>query len=347
MKHPLAGTNIKFYLGIWMLTGVVHALLLYRYYGFSAGTAVADSVSYNLLLAALGTVYWYVVKYLGTSGRTAFSVASTHGLGILFSVSLLCIIRYEVLLQLSASPRYTSFLSETLPWHIFIGVLYITLVVMGYYLFYYNYSIKLKERKERQLQDLLKQSELEMLKFQINPHFIFNSLNSISALTLTAPEQAREMTVKLAGFFRSSLGKDNNAIHPLRDELARMQLYLDIEKTRFGERLQVTTEIDENCLPMTLPALILQPLYENAIKHGIYGQLEKVAVNTRVWCDKGMLHITLSNTFRTEGATGNGEGIGLKNVNGRLDLLYGIPGLASIERKQDQFIVHLTIPQNI
>jgi LytS/YehU family sensor histidine kinase len=192
---------------------------------------------------------------------------------------------------------------------------------------------------------MLKESELEMLKSQINPHFIFNSLNSISSLTITAPDRARSMVIKLSDFLRYSLDKENHQLNSLEDELKNLLLYLDIEKVRFGDRLKVETDVPEEAMTCTLPNLILQPLFENAVKHGIYESLEQVTIKLNASLEGTILRITVSNEFDPNAVSRKGKGIGLKNVTQRLNVIYGVPKLVFTEKSDQIFTVRLDIPQ--
>ena len=127
------------------------------------------------------------------------------------------------------------------------------------------------EKHAAEARMLAREAELQALRIQINPHFLFNSLHSISSLTTSDGARAREMCIRLADFLRSSLGLGKRDSIPLREELALARSYLEIERIRFGERLQVDQQIGDACLDCMVPALLLQPLVENAVKHGIAG----------------------------------------------------------------------------
>ena len=167
-------------------------------------------------------------------------------------------------------------------------------------------------QQQAQLETMLKESELEMLKSQINPHFIFNSLNSIASLTITAPNQAREMVVKLSDFLRYSLGKENHQLNTVEEEIANLMLYLEIEKVRFGDRLNVLADIDKSLWHLTLPNLILQPLIENSVKHGIYESLENVTIRVTAKYENDVLRVFMTNEFDPQAVSKKGKGIGLK-----------------------------------
>ncbi len=347
MKHPLGGKALYFYLAAWIVVMAIHTAVLILIYQIPWLVAMADAFCFNILLVGFGLSYWYMIQYLSPSHQGLAGSILSQVLSVVLGVSLLIYLSTNFLQRIfEANTAYLEMMTGSLFWRILIGCFYMALVVMLYYLLWYNRDLKEKEQEELQLQHMLKASELEMLKFQINPHFIFNSLNSISSLTITSPEEAREMVIKLSDFLRSSLGKDNPQEHTLAKELNQMQLYLDIEKVRFGERLCLSTEIDVGCENMTLPNLLLQPLYENAIKYGIYEQLENVEIKTKCVNDNGNLFISITNQYDSEHTSRQGKRIGLMNVRNRLELIYGLTDLVTIEKDKEHFTVHLIVPQN-
>lgn len=347
MKHPLGGRALYFYSAVWIVVMAIHTAVLVLTYQLAWNVAVMDAIGFNLLLAGFGLSYWFMIQYLSPSHQGLTGSILSQVLSVILGVTLLTYGSVAMLSKIfENNEQYLSILTNSLFWRILMGCFYMALIIMLYYLLWYNINLKEKEQEELQLQHMLKASELEMLKFQINPHFIFNSLNSISSLTITAPGEAQEMVVKLSDFLRSSLGKDNPEEHTLGQELKQMQLYLDIEKVRFGDRLAVTTDVEDACYEMTLPNLILQPLYENAIKHGIYEQLDNVEIKTKCAKREGSLAISITNQYDCEGTSRQGKGIGLMNVRNRLELIYGASDLVTIEKDKKHFTVHLLIPQN-
>lgn len=346
MKHPFIGKALYFYVAIWIAIIAIHIAAIYLYYGFPWGLSLADATIHNILIMGIGLSYWYVVQYISPNNQGTIGIIFSQLVGILITSLLVSYGARTILKGLFLeNVTYHIFLTEAMPWRIVISTFALALIVIIYYLLKYTHNLKEREREELQLQDLLKHAELEMLKFQINPHFIFNSLNSISSLTIIDADKARDMVIKLSDFLRSSLGSKNPDRHTLKEELDQMNLYLEIEKVRFGDRLLTINEIDEKCLSMTLPNMILQPLYENAIKYGIYEQLENVEVKTKCIHENGFLKISISNNYDSEAVVQKGKSIGLKNISNRLELIYGMSGLMTIEKHRTMFTVHLLIPQ--
>jgi two-component system LytT family sensor kinase len=198
---------------------------------------------------------------------------------------------------------------------------------------------------EGELKALIKESELSSLKSQINPHFLFNSLNSISSLTIISPERAREMIIKLSEFLRYSLSKDDKQLTTLGQEINNVNRYLDIEKIRFGKRLNILTKIGDECLGKKLPWLILQPVIENAIKYGVYENIEESTIELSCWCNKDMLRLSVSNNYDSDLIINKGEGIGLQNIRHRLRIIYNSDSLLKVNSTNGIFEVVFSFPQ--
>ena len=185
-----------------------------------------------------------------------------------------------------------------------------------------------------------------MLLSQINPHFLFNSLNSISSLTITDPEKARIMIVKLSEFMRYALSRKDERPVSLQSELENLRLYLDIEKVRFGDRLTTEENIEKDCLDIKIPVMLLQPLYENAVKHGVYESTESVRIITLAKIVNGYMEMTISNNYEPGQSSAKGTGTGLLNVTRRLELSYGNNASLKTTRENGIYIVKLFIPTN-
>jgi len=184
-----------------------------------------------------------------------------------------------------------------MPWRILIGSLFYFLIVSLYYLYIYSVNTKQQLIKESELKALVNEAELRSLRFQINPHFIFNSLNSINALTLSEPSKAGEMTIKLSDYLRTTLAKNETQKNSLREELLAAKLYLEIEKIRFGNKIEYYESIHEACLDHPVPNMLLQPLFENAIKHGVYESIEPVPITLNCETNGSFLKISLKRMY--------------------------------------------------
>jgi two-component system LytT family sensor kinase len=251
-----------------------------------------------------------------------------------------------LLVLITAMQFATSMLSRAYPrqffalhssqWPVELAICACAPVVVGIPLKIWN-AIRIERKLEEQSR-LLMEARLDALQRQINPHFLFNTLNSIASLVRSKPELAREMVVKLANILRVLL-KHREAFVPFSEELAFTDDYLDIEVVRFGEKLRVVKEIAEETLPVVVPSMLLQPLIENSIKHGLEPRIEggTVTLRSRILHD-GRLLLEVEDDgigmaaepgedpseFAADLArAGAGTGIGMRNVRERMEVLYG------------------------
>lgn len=347
IKHPiLHGSGYQPYILVWTIIILVQGCVLHFYYDYAIHIAIADGIIYNVLFGGIATGFWYIVSFANLS-KDDLSLIGTH-IGTALIIVLVWAGASEYLLQLIFKSRlgYMKFLTDTYIWRIIIGMVYYSISILIFYLIKYYQDMQERANRELELQNLLKDTELRMLKSQINPHFIFNSLNSISALTISKPESAREMVIKLSDFLRYSLGKNNVEMNSLKQEIQNVSLYLDIEKVRFGSKLKFEKAVSKKCLDVKVPNLILQPLFENAIKYGIYDSLEGVTIRLACEPEENSLIISIVNNFDSESVVSKGEGIGLKSVKKRLALVYGRSDLLHVAQKENEFSVLLKIPIN-
>ena len=225
-------------------------------------------------------------------------------------------------------------------------LLMIALMVIFYW--FRNKFLEYNEVKQRQedAEKLLREAELSRLRQQLQPHFLFNSLNSISALAGTKPEQARHMVQQLSDFLRGTLRKDEQQLVALDEEFKHLMLYLDIEKVRFGHRLKTNLTWDEPCLAMRIPSLLLQPVMENAVKFGLYDTIGEITIEMKASCHKDMLVVEIKNPFDPDTAIRKGTGFGLTSVRRRLFLLYARHDLLETHSANNIFTTTLKIPQS-
>ena len=199
-------------------------------------------------------------------------------------------------------------------------------------------------RREGQLLQLSKEAELAQLRQQLQPHFLFNSLNSIHALVLASPQCAREMILLLSDFLRGTLRTEGQSWISLADEIKYLSMYFDIERVRFGHRLLVDLQVEEGVEELKLPPLLVQPLVENAIKYGLYGTLGEVKISLRFQKEGNYLQVTVENPFNGQASVPAGTGFGLSSVERRLFLIFGRTDLLQKNAIQGIFRVHLKIP---
>ncbi len=225
-----------------------------------------------------------------------------------------------------------------------LGVILYGLSALGNYLAIELARVRQSERRELEARVMAQDAELRMLRTQIDPHFLFNSLNSISALTSIDPAGARAMTLQLADFFRRSLSLEAHRKVTLEAEVTLALHFLAIEQVRFGARLQVEQQLAAQAMACLLPPMILQPLLENAVKHGI-GNLTEGGVVRIVAARAGsLLRLAVENDIDPAQPAVSGSGIGLANVRQRLAAAYGAEAAIHWTRRGNLFRVELTLP---
>ncbi|MEO8597182.1 MAG: histidine kinase [Candidatus Solibacter sp.] len=191
---------------------------------------------------------------------------------------------------------------------------------------------------------LARDAELHALRMQINPHFLFNSLHSIAALATQDGVRAREMCIRLSEFLRSSLGLGERDSVPLSEELALARSYLEVEQVRFGARLQFSEQVEDDCRQCPVPVLLLQPLVENAVKHGVAGLVEGGAIRLSVERAGAQVRLTVENAFDPESTPPARLGVGLAQVRRRLELRYGAAAAMETVAADGIYRVELRFP---
>jgi hypothetical protein len=309
--------------------------------------AVAAAVPLALVALMLLLPVWYVCRALPLQGAPLARLLTAHGLGALFTSAAWVylgegIVRFAAAYG-SESDRpelYEGQVQSLLP----VGAL---LYLVAASLYYVHLAVEATQRAEQQsleLTVLAREAELRALKAQVHPHFLYNSLNSISSLTTGDPARAREMCILLAEFFRKSLALGERPSVSLEEELAVAQAYLGIESMRFGPRLRVEEAVDEAARPCRLPPLLLQPLVENSIRHGIATCAEGGVLRLEARADGQRLRLLVENPFDPESPTRPGVGLGLPYVRGRLLARYGERAWLAAERSGGLFRVTLLLP---
>jgi two-component system LytT family sensor kinase len=310
----------------------------------SFGATLTDVIIFNLLLGALGISFWFSSKYLSIENTKITRIVLVHFTGgILVTIVWLLLGYFAVMSLVKDTDLYGNFFIQTIKSRFIIGLLFYFLLTAFYYIVIYYSGFQERLVKETELKNLITQAELRSLKFQINPHFIFNSLNSMSALTEIDPKKAKQMIIKLADFLRYTLANNDKQKNTLNEELRNIKLYLDIEKIRFEDKFEYIEELDKQCGKTEIPSMILQPLFENAIKHAVYETLDRVTIKLN--CDKldNFLKISINNNFEGESHK-KGAGVGLKNIKERLSLIYHQDNLMEIKKDNGSFTVNIYIP---
>lgn len=347
MKHPILANRVRLIVWwlIWLFLALGQSLLFYYAYGNFNNTSIIDSIVSLIIYSGLALSLWYPFNFFNTGNpRASTLISNIVGIGAITITMWVLITKFIMQMALPEVNNYQQYWDITFPYRIGTGVFIYGLIILSYFLFVSLSNLSEKNAKEARLESLVKETELKMLRSQINPHFLFNSLNSVSSLTITDPEKARDMVIKLSEFMRYGLSKKDEQPVSLRSELENLRLYLDIEKVRFGDRLSIEENIDGNCLETKMPVMLLQPLYENAVKHGVYESTESVRISTQAKIIDGYVKITISNNYDDLPSLKRGTGTGLQNVARRLELFYG--NRASIEALKENgiYTVNLYIP---
>ncbi|MGE5234622.1 MAG: sensor histidine kinase, partial [Acidobacteriota bacterium] len=242
---------------------------------------------------------------------------------------------------LGAAPQH---LAAALPLLFAVGLLLFLLAVAVHYLLAAIARAHEAERRALAAQVHAREAELRALKAQLDPHFLFNSLNSVAALAGSDPRAARRMCVLLAGFLRKSLSLGAQELVPLSEELYLAETYLAIEQVRFGDRLRVETQVDEDAQSLAVPPLLLQPLLENAIRHGIAHRLEGGTIELTLHRRGAELDLVVRNPCDGDRPAGAASGVGLRNVRGRLEALYGHRAALATREEGGEHRVHIVLP---
>ncbi len=347
--HPFLNDIQK--LSVYLAGWLVIALLFVGFLSVSGGMPWFLAIT---IILPLLTVYafvclsaWYICR--------AFPIHKYHILQILGVFIVTAVISSSLWIglangwmwiieqsQLLETPQQ---LSNFQPRQLFgFGIVLYLLASAVYYLIITFETSREAERRTLQAKLHANEAELRALRAQIDPHFLFNSLNSVSALIMQKPESAREMCTTLSDFFRKSLQYGEKDLITLEEELSLIKHFLSIEQIRFGKRLSFVHNVDEAALPCLLPPLILQPLIENCINHGIKHLIDGGTINVQVSRSAVTLKISVENPFDPEMPASKGSGIGLENVKRRLRTLYGNDVSIDIIKNINTFRVDLILP---
>lgn len=335
--------RIGLYLALWLFIGLLLAALL-------TGQASLDWRSALLVALPLAAVYssvctsaWYVARStpLSTSGPVRL-IATALGAALISSGAWLFVARvwnYALSRWAGVHASYGEISGVIFGF----GVLIYLLSLAVGYVAVAAVQAQVAERRALEVQVLSREAELRSLRAQIDPHFLFNSLHSISALTAANPNGARRMCLLLADFLRESLKLGAEEQIPLARELMLAEKYLEIEQVRYGDRLKVEINGDGagDCL---VPSLLLQPIVENAVTHGIAHLLEGGTVRVRADRTPLRLHVTIESPCDPDRPRRKGAGVGLANVRSRLQALHGAEATVDAQEAQERWRVDIRMP---
>ena len=340
-------SNKKFKLvfGSWWLAWALLHYAVLKNYGLNDMQAFADSFISNISLVGCSWLIFNNMRYYLPRQEKYWYV-----LAISFGLSSIWIIQTRILLWafFRSDEVYMRLLTNSST--VRFGIAFLMLGCMATMCLLWFTQKEQKEMDERKMEteNLAKEAELFKLRQQLQPHFLFNSLNSISALIGSQPEQARKMIYQLSDFLRGTLKKEEQQLVNLEEELEYLELYLDIEKVRFGHRLSTIINCEENCRQMKLPSLLLQPVVENAIKFGLYDTTDDITIRISATANNNYLEVVVENPFDPETSSPKkGTGFGLSSVQRRLYLLFARNDLLETKSDNNLFITKVKIPQLI
>ena len=318
------------------------ALLLWAT-GVPVERAVAAALLPAVLLGVIGLASRSLCRALPLREASRSSLVAAHA-GTAAAASSLWIVLWKWWLPLLDRPLGGAIHPD---FKLLFGlgvILYLTTVAVHYLILELETSREAEEAVLR-YRVLAREAELRAFKAQIDPHFLFNSLNAIASLCGTRPLDAREMSQKVADFFRMILRLGSLERILLADEIDLVRRYLSIEKVRFGERLDVHIDVDEEAARCMVPPLLLQPLVENAVRHGVGSMVEGGRLDITASLREGALRIRIDNPADPDRADVRGEGIGLQNARGRLVAISGGRARLDAIEAAGRFRVDIELPR--
>jgi sensor histidine kinase YesM len=333
--------RILFILG-WLAIMADHAIVLH-WFGLDWNISIIDSLVSNTLLLLAGLLVMNTLRYYLPRRERYIHLLAW---GIFLTIIIILLDSWILRSIFANNINYILLLHHSLVVRISLDFLLLCCLILVSVLWYHQLEIKEQDEIKKDAEKLAKEAELFKLRQQLQPHFLFNSLNSINALIGSRPEEARKMVQQLSDFLRGTIKKEETQWVTMQEELQYLQLYLDIEKVRFGNRLETEIETNDTTNQLKLPALLLQPIVENAIKFGLYDTTGETVIRIIAAKEDNNLLITVQNPFDPETSSPQqGTGFGLKSVQRRLYLLFARNDLLNTQVKENIFTTLVKIPQ--
>ncbi len=345
--HPVLARlgRIAAYLAAWVAVGLLLSFSLARQ-EVGMLDAAAFIVPTFVLYAFVCLSAWYVCRAVPvTTGGVTTLVAVSGAAALVSGLLWLGLAElWRLALRLVGADGAADAGAAEEPFLFAAAVILFLLVLSVHHVALANEAAREAERQRLEFQVATRDAELRALRAQLNPHFLYNSLNSISALTSANPDGARRMCVLLGDFLRNTLKVSALDRHALVDELALVDAYVSIEQVRFGDRLTVERAVDQAALACRVPPLVLQPLLENAIGHGIANLLDGGTIRFTVARHDDRVIITVDNPRDPDVVPRRRGGVGLENVRRRVLTAYGDRGRFEALATPDRFRVELNLP---
>jgi hypothetical protein len=347
--HPILGDTRRFltYIALWLFAGGIAAALQSFTTDAPWGASLLLALPLSLVYGVSALSAYYVCRALPYARRSPGLTVAVFG-----SASLVSALIWTLVAELWNSAGLGLGFDSGLiamssgQWLIFFvvcaGLYLLSLLAHDGLIAFANMQQALRREGESRL--AASEAELQMLRTQVSPHFLFNSLNSICALTQFDPDAASAMTMDLAQFFRLTLSLAERERIPLDEEISLAERYLAIEKRRFAEKLDYRFRIAPDAASCLLPPMLLQPLVENAVKHGIRDLDEAGCVEIEAQLRDGWLHIAVSNPVAARASGAEGNGLGLANIRKRLATVYRERARLAWQSEKDRFRVEITVP---
>lgn len=347
--HPILTQfrRLALYLLAWVPLAAILRYLMSASGGMRAADAFALAFPLCLIYAFICLSAYYSCRATPLDRSSISRIVGTHATGALVASGIWILTGKFLAYSLSRIAVFSSMDSEfarQIPLLLGMGILFYLLSVNLYYVLIAIEASREAEARALQASILARDAELKALKAQVNPHFLFNSLNSISALTSSNPAKAREMCILLGDFLRRTLGLGEKSAIPLEEELSLVHSFLAVEKVRFGARIRMEENIDTDAMNFPIPPLLLQPLVENAVVHGVAHLVEGGWVRLDVKASDGLLSLKVENLFDPDAPPRRRGGVGLANVRQRLAARYGNRAGFEAKAEGDRFRVAISIP---
>ena len=347
--HPILAEwrRLAAYLAAWALLGVLLAALLVTATPFGWLEATLFALPLAILYGFVGLGSFWICRAAPLELSRLLRVLGIQLVAALVSAIFWLVASQGwavVLDRYGPLPGLAAKQAEAAPLLLGLGVVLYLLAAALHYLLGAFEASQEAERRALELEITSREAELRTLRAQIHPHFLFNSLNSINALIASRPEEARRLCVRLGDFLRRSLTLGSREQIPVTEELDLAENLLSIEKVRFGDRLSVEIQVSEGVRACAVPPLVLQPLVENAVTHGIAQMLDGGTVRIEAQRRGEKVLLAVENPRDPDSPDPKGAGIGLRNVRRRLAALYGGDADIRVQSERESFRVELRLP---
>lgn len=345
--HPIfkSRSRLVLYLTVWIAFGLLLSEVIYFGGQAPAYWSFLFAVPLAVLLGLQSLSFWYLVQSMPPGETPVGRMALTWLVAGLVSLIAWLVAAYAwSQFLLPEGQSYPPEAIGALPLLIFAGAIGILIAVLGHYLAGAFQRSRTAERKALELQVMAREAELRSLRAQLDPHFLFNSLNSVAALIGNDTQAARQMCFLMAQFFRKSLSLGREQSIPLAEEISLVETFLAIERVRFGDRLRAKFDVADDVKAVPVPPLMLQPLVENAVHHGVAHLLEGGEVCVSAHRRDSFLEVVVENPCDPDRPASRSTGVGLVNVRSRVETLCGHRASVDVDARESSFRVSILLP---